>query len=111
MARATLTVQTLAIAGTTPSFAAADTGDGNQFVWPGKPCWVEVKNTGSINSITIATPMTVQGLALADVVVSVPATTGDKIIPLTDASLFVQADGYVYINGLTGMTIGVFTLP
>jgi hypothetical protein len=111
MARATLTVQTVAQAGITPSLTAADVGNGNQFVWPGKSCWIEAKNAGSIADLTIATPATVSGLAVADLVVSIPATTGDKLIYLADASLFVQSDGYVYVNAAAAMTIGVFTSP
>ncbi len=111
MARATLTVQTGALAGITPTFTSADVANGNQFLWPGKPCWVEAKNVGSIADLTIATPKTVEGLAVADNVVSIPATTGDKLIYLASADLFVQADGYVYLNAAAAMTIGVWTAP
>lgn len=112
MARATLTVQAGAMAGITPTFTSADVANGNQFVWPGKPCWVEAKNVGGAPAnLTIATPKTVEGLAVADNVVSIPATTGDKLIYLASADLFVQADGYVYLDAAAAMTIGVWTAP
>jgi hypothetical protein len=112
MARTSLTVQTPTLAGTTPTFTSADVANGNQFLWPGKSCFIEAKNVGgSPANITIQTPAVVDGLAVADVVVSIPATSGDKIIPLVNASSFVQADGYVYIDAAAAMTIAVITVP
>ena len=111
MARTTLTVQTVAQAGTTPTHNNADVANGNQFVWPGKAVWLNVKNAGSLGDFTIVTPATIGGLAVADLVVSIPATTGDKMIYLGDASLFVQSDGYVYINAASAMTVAVYTAP
>jgi hypothetical protein len=112
MARTTLTVQVGAATGIAPTFTAAFLADGNQFAWPGKPCWVEAKNVGgSPANLTIQTPATVGGLAVADLVVSIPATTGDRLIYLGDASLYVQADGYVYLDAAAAMTIGVWTAP
>jgi hypothetical protein len=111
MARAVLTVQTNAITGITPSYTAISVADGNQFAWPGKPVWLHVKNASTIAALTIATPTTVGGLAVADLVVSIPATTGDKMIYLGDPSLFVQADGNVYLNSDIAVTVAVVTAP
>jgi hypothetical protein len=111
MARAVLTVQVNAMAGITPSYTALNVSDGNSFVWPGKPCWLHVKNSSTIATLTIATPATVGGLAVADLAVTIPATTGDKMIFLGDASLFVQADGSVYLNSDVAVTCAVITAP
>lgn len=110
MPRIDVTVQEVPNGGLTRTFAApAAIGDGNMYPADGK-CWLEVKNTGTIKDLTIQTPGTVDGLAIADRVISIPATTGDVTVPPLPPSQYAQADGKVYINfdGITGATICVW---
>jgi len=109
-ARVALTVQEIGHGGAAETFvAAAAAGTGNSFPCDGKT-WLHVKNTGLIKSMTIQTPGLVDGLAVADRTVSIPATTGDKVIPPLPPSQYAQADGSVYIDldSETGVTVAVF---
>lgn len=110
MARTALTVQAISLAGLTPTFNAAMAVDGNSFKNDGNVI-IDVKNgSASPITVTIQTPAKVQSIDLAEIVVTVPATTGDKVIGPFDPSLFNQADGSVYVDfsSATTVTIAVF---
>lgn len=99
MARTALTVQEIVTAGITPSLGAANV-DGHSIPGTGDVV-VHVKNgSASPVSVTIPTPGVAGKSAepIADRVVSVPATTGDKIIGPFDPAVFQQPDGTVYID-------------
>jgi hypothetical protein len=82
-----LTPQVVSIAGTAPTYNAA--GAGGDTVPAGERTWIHVKNgSASPITVTVTTPGTVSGLAIADVSVSVPATTGEKLIGPLPTSLF-----------------------
>jgi hypothetical protein len=115
MARTALTPQAVTTAGITPAFTAANV-DGHSIASNGDPMYLEVKNTsGSIVTVTIATN-DVGARALADDTVSVPATTGDKIIAL-DPDLHVVGSGadkgkvLVNFSAVTSVTCAAFRLP
>jgi hypothetical protein len=81
MARSALAVQTMDSTGLTPSFTAADAA-GSTFE-PKIGRFLRVKNaSGSPINVTLTTPGSVDGLAIPDRVVAVPATTGDVLIGL-----------------------------
>jgi hypothetical protein len=78
---ATLTTQTITAGGLSPTYAAASvSGDKLR---PGKTTFLHVKN-GDVASmtVTLATPGTVDGLAIADRAVTVGAGD-DQMIPVT----------------------------
>lgn len=103
---ATLSPQVPSLSGLTPSYSAANAG-GDQVLCDDR-LFLHVKNTnGSSRDVTIATPGNVDGLAIADVVVTVPATTGDKMIGPLKASLFADANGYAQItySAATNVTV------
>ena len=112
MARSILTAQVPTTAGITPTFGAADVL-GSAFVNNGKR-YLEVKNTsGSPVNVTIANPALVDGQAAPARVVSVPATTGDKMIgPFP--SVYTQPDGtnqvYVDFSAVTSVTVALFEI-
>lgn len=111
MARTEVTVQDVSLAGVTPTYTAAIV-DGHMFKNDGNVA-IEVKNTtASPVNVTIQTPAKVGGIDLAEVVVAIPATSGDKIIGPFDPSLFNQSGGLVYVDyaSTTGMTIAVYRL-
>ena len=75
---ALLTKQQVTRAGLNPSFVAVG-GSGDEFV-PGDQTYLHVKNGGGgASTVTIVTPRTAKGQAIADVTVSVPAA-GERII-------------------------------
>lgn len=109
---ALLTPQTIGYAGTNPAYSAVNASD--TFV-PGNDVFLHVKNTnGATRDITIATTGTgVGGLAIADVVVTIAATTGDEMIGpfpyqhFADPSTGVATVTY---SSATGVTAGLFKL-
>jgi hypothetical protein len=109
-ARVALTAQEIGHGGAAETFVAASAAaTGNKYPCDGK-CWLHVKNTGTIKVLTVQTPGTVDGLAVAERTISIPATTGDVMIPPFPPSQYAQADGYVYIDVdlETAVTFAVF---
>jgi|FLYK01.1.fsa_nt_gi hypothetical protein len=114
MPRTALSVQQPGLAGATPSYAAVDATNGNSFVWAGVPVLIHAKNTGGSPST-----MTVQdngaklgGLSLQDPTLTIPATTGDKMLAIKDPAGLVQADGSIYLDWSvgSGVVVGIFRL-
>lgn len=106
MARTVLAAQQVSRAGLTPVFSAGN-ADGH-FVPNDGRVILEVKNTSaSPVNVTVQTPGTVDGNAIADLVVAVPATSGDKMIGPFPASIYNQADGSIYVDlsAATGVTV------
>jgi hypothetical protein len=100
---AVIPVQVVSIAGTAPNFVAASAG--GDTVAAGDRTQLQVKNaSGSPITVTITTPGTVAGLAIADVVVSVPATTGIQYIGPLTAALFSDPAQVTY-SASTSVTV------
>lgn len=111
MSATAITVQQIGRAGITPSFTAANT-DGNFFDNNGR-CFIEVKNTAVTSvDVTLATPGLVDGLAIADRIVSVVGTTGDKMVGPLPTNIYNDASGRVNLtySHVTNVVIGVFRL-
>lgn len=108
MPRVALTVQQVTRTALTPTMSAADSANGHQFSNDGN-VWLEVTTTGTTANLTILTPGTVDGLAIADRVIALPATGSRKIGPFPP-DVYNQADGNVYVDlsAQTGITLGVF---
>lgn len=115
MARTAITVQQPALAGATPTYGSADQANGNSFVWPGVPCLLHIKNTnGATRTITLTNNgQKLGGLSTTSPVVVIPATTGDKMIALSDPAGLLQSDGSIYLDwdASTGVTIAVVRVP
>ena len=110
MARDILTVQEIVRTGLNPSLSAGDSANGHEFVNDGKT-YVEVVNGGgSPIVVTIPTPGSIDGLAIADRTVSVPAGETRKIGPFPNT--YNQSGGLVYIDldDDTSVTLGAFKL-
>jgi hypothetical protein len=98
MPQTALTVQEIPHGGAAESFvAAAAAGTGNKFPCDGKT-WLHVKGTGTQKILTIQTPGTVDGLAVAERTITIPATTGDILVPPLPPSQYAQADNMLYID-------------
>jgi len=110
---ATLTKQTITRTGLGPTYAAA-AGGGDKFA-PGDDTFLHVKNaSGAPITVTVVTPGSVEGQAIADLTVSVPATTGDRMIGPFPLALFANsADSNlasITYSGVTSLTIAAVKL-
>ncbi|MCW2498273.1 hypothetical protein [Jatrophihabitans sp.] len=104
---AALVPQVVQIAGTAPTANAASAG--GDTVPTGDRTWIHVTNgSGSSVTVTIATPGTVSGLAIADVTVAIPAGTGKDIGPLTTA-LFGDNAAITY-SATTSVTVAALSI-
>lgn len=108
---AALATQTVGLAGTVATFAAA-AGGGDTFL-PTNNTWIEVINgSGASITATIVTPGTVTGQAVADIAVAVAAGTTRKIGPFPGSLVARASDGRADItySAVTTVTVGVFEL-
>jgi hypothetical protein len=89
---ALLAQQTIARAGLAPTYSAAAA---STTVTCGDRSFLHVKNTaGSSMTVTVTCTAQVDGQAAADLVITVPATTGDKMIgPITNKLFASASDG------------------
>jgi hypothetical protein len=88
---ALLTVQKMALTGTTPTFGAVASSD--TFPNDGKT-YLEVKNTsGTQDTVTVAAQSTCNQGVLHDSVTVVPITTGDKVIGPFEPTRFNNSSG------------------
>ena len=97
--------------GLDPQFAAASAG-GDEFANNGT-AYVEVVNGGgSPVTVTVATPQTQAGLAVADLTVAIPAGGRRKFGSFPPATFNNSANGRVALtySGVTSVTVGVFRL-
>ena len=102
---ATRSPQAVPVEGITATYNAASAGGDK--VKPG--CTLIVKNTNaSSRTLTLVTPGTAFGQAIADVTVTIPANTGEKIVKIPTKG-FTGADGLVPLawSADTGVTFAV----
>lgn len=107
---ATLSIQTIARAGLTPSYASA-AGGGDEFANTGIQ-FAHIKNgSGGDIVVTIATPNSVDGLAIADRTVTVSAGSEEMIGPFPVAH-YNDANSKVQLtyDGVTSLTIAILQL-
>ena len=104
MARTELALQSTARTGLNPTYSAA-TVDGFGINNASEQVILHVKNgNAAACTVTIQTPKTIDGLALPDLTVSVPATTGDRFIGPFPKALYNQVsvtpaiDEAVYVD-------------
>lgn len=113
-ANVAVTVQQLAVGGSTPSYTSSGltTSDTYQFTNDGR-VFLHLKKTGAgVCTITVTTQGTVQGFAVADLTITVPATTGDAMIGPFPASLFNDASGLVNytLSDTVGLSVAALRL-
>ena len=120
MARTVLTVQDIVRTGLNPTFVAGDATDNHSFDNTGHNVFFYLKTTGTAADVTITTPNTVDGLAIADLVVTLPAT-GERIIGPFPKALYDTIDRdpdpdidpavFVDLDSETGLTLAAIRLP
>jgi len=115
MVRSALAVQQAVDEGLAPAYTAANV-DGHSIPGTGDIV-LHVKNTnGAPMNVTVQTGGTLVGEPVTDKVVSVPATTGDRIIGRFNAALYNQPSGadagkvYVDFSAVTGVTIAAIRI-
>lgn len=110
---ALLATQSITRAGLAPAYAAA-AGGGDTFT-PDRNTFLHIKNAsaGAI-TVTIVTPRTdALGNAIADNTVSVPATTGDRMIGPFPAEFYADPTtglANITYSGVTSLTVGAFNV-
>lgn len=105
---AALTTQVLVPGGSASTLASAS--GGGDTATPGDGVFLEVNNgDASPKTVTVATPGTVDGLAIADRAVTIPAGERWKI-PLS--RMYAGGDGQAAItySAVTSVTVGVFRI-
>lgn len=114
---ATLAIQNATKLGFEPTFAAVAAG-GDEFVNDGKTLLEFVNSSGAnAYTITVATPATIEGLAVADVAVSMQAGVGERrVVGPFPINAFNDANGKVQITytgtaPATDLTVAVIRLP
>lgn len=111
MARTDLAVQQVSRTGLNPAYTAADGTNMNAFANDGRTL-LHVKNGGGapINA-TIDTPGMVDGLAVGNLIISIP-NAGERIIGPFPTNIYNEADEKVYVDwsGVTNVTVAVFRL-
>lgn len=114
MARHEASVQTIARTGLAPSYGAVHADLEHKFLNDGRT-FLHVKNTNAAaRTLTLVVSKTVDGQAVTNPTVTIPADTGDKIIgPFPKGYYNQAADGMVYFNmsASAGVTFAVCKLP
>jgi hypothetical protein len=115
MPRTALNPQTVTIAGLTPAYTAANV-DGHSIVTNGRQ-FLHVKNGGGAPiTVTVQTPVTVKGRAVAEDTVTVTNAQERMIGPFT-VGVHDQASGadrgkvYVDFSAITSVTVAAITVP
>lgn len=105
---ATRAAQDVSVAGLAATYNAASAGGDK--VRPGVV--LIVKNTNAATrTLTLVTPGTAHGQAIGDAVITIPATTGERIVEVP-ATGFTGTDGLVPLawSADTGVTFAVLTI-
>lgn len=94
---ALLTMQQVSEPSLTPSYSAVS---GSDTVTPADRIFLHVKNAGgSADTVTVVIPGNGPGgLAIPDMTVSVPATTGDRMIPLVNPAYVDPTTGLITVT-------------
>jgi hypothetical protein len=112
MARTALTVNEIDKDGLIVSLSAANADGHSVAADRNAASYIEVLNgSGSSITVTIQTPATAGGLAIADRTVSIGAGVRQKI-SLEDRDLYVRDDGTIYVDfsAVTTVTCGAFKI-
>jgi len=113
MSDVTLTPQDLAATGITPSYTGSLLTTNTYLVRNNGKMFLHFKKAGAGDCVvTIQTPPTVGGLAVAEQTVTVPATTGDKMIGPFPPSIYNSSTGDLKftLGEITGLSVAVVSM-
>jgi hypothetical protein len=109
--RTAITPQAASAAGVAVAYEAANV-DGNSYGISSRRA-IHAKNASAgALTVRVITPGTIQGLAIADRDVSVPAGS-DRLIGIGDSAIYRQSDGTVHVDypgGVTSLTVAVIEI-
>jgi hypothetical protein len=106
---ALLTTQQMTSAGAALTLAAANVGGDTADISNGRTfLWCKNASGGAI-TVTLATPGDVEGLAIADRTVSVPATTGERMIGPLNPAVYGSIATITY-SGVTSFTVAAVSV-
>lgn len=111
MPRTAITPQRGTSAGLAPAYEPANVAGNSYLLRSGRV--LHVKNgSGSSVTVTVPTPGVVDGLAIADRTIAVPAS-GERLVALGTTDAYKQAGGVAYIDysAVTSVTVAVFDIP
>lgn len=107
------TVQQMSRAGLAPSYSAPDAVNGESIANNGQT-FLHVKNTGGAAcTVSFDLPNQVDGQTPPDKTVSVPATTGDRMIGPFPIGQYNDSNGNLGVtySTATGVTVAAINLP
>jgi hypothetical protein len=112
MAETRLTPQDLSDQGITPSYTTSLSDSDTYLVNNDGKVFLHFKKTGAGDcDVTIQTPATVHGLAVAERTVTVPATTGDKMIGPFPPSVFNDGQDVKFtLSEVTDLSVAVIRM-
>lgn len=108
MADITITPQQMAASGITPSYTGSLSTSNTYYVKNNSHMFLHFKKSAAVDcTVTITTPPTVGGLAVADRTVTVPASTGDKMIGPFPPSIYNDSSNRVSftLSNIDGLTV------
>lgn len=107
---ATLSTQAVSLAGLNPTYASA--ASGGDKVAPSERTFLHIKNTAaSPVTVTLTATAAVRGQTVANLTVSVPATTGERMVgPITPELFAGAADGLAAIGYSSNTNVTVAAL-
>lgn len=110
MARGDLTVQDVERSGLEPSYTAAN-ADGDSFKNNGRVVLHAKNGSGAPITATIQTPGTVDGLAVSDRTVAIPAGE-ERIMGVFPPADYNQSNGEVYVDysDVTSLTVAALRI-
>ncbi|WP_018266525.1 hypothetical protein [Methylosinus sp. LW4] len=115
-----LTIQNISPGGTTPSYQAATSSDTIPGASGNERLFLHAKNTNAATATVTIQPVSptsfkvpgVGPVTIPAIQVTIPATTGDKMIPIPQA--YIDATGTVTIANsgtITNLTLAAIALP
>lgn len=107
-ARTLIPIQDLVRAGLTPTYTSVTSTAGGYFQNDGT-VFLRIVNTAvDPATVTIPTSKTIDSLALADLTMTVAATTGEKITDFFPIDTYNQTGNVVYVDTTVTVTIAAF---
>ena len=105
--------QTVTKVGAAPTFQGSLTTSDVYLVQNNGATWIEVKKSGAGScTVTVQTPRTVDGIAVAEHTFNVPATTGDMVVGPFPPDTFNDPVGDLRMtfSEITGLTAAAFRM-
>lgn len=86
---------------------------GHKFVNDGRTALLLQNTNASSRTVTVQTAQTVDGLAVADLTITLAATTGRLLTAYFPTQVYNASDGYVYIDysATAGVLVAAIKIP